>query len=209
MRCCSVSGEDEYRTCADGMTGLNVTLLVPYHDAPREVEMQLLRRLQKKPRPRLSPIALDEICAFAFGGVMRAKVKPVDMRAFFFELRRYRLVNNLNLLIRVISARDAGLIRNDDDRYCPLVQLAYRPCDMGNVAQMPRVGYVADLLVDDAVAIKKHCRNSGFLRHDWHPRIRTTSDRRVRGLLVCAPFPSTGRPRPRRHSERGPCRSRR
>ncbi len=87
---------------------------------------------------------------------MRAIVDRVDLRTCLRKLLRHQFVHRVHERFRKVTAADAGLIGDDDDRKARVVEPVNGSRDKGKQTKTADVIQVAHFLDDCAVAIEEN-----------------------------------------------------
>ena len=135
------------------MAQFHIAPFVAYHEGRRAVDVKILYCPVDKACFRLSAVAGLCIGGIARRGMMRAVILSVDDRAFPAELCAQKGVRLLDLGLRKISARNAGLVCDHDDLEACFIELSDRGSSPGDQAQHGQVTQIADFLVDRPVSV--------------------------------------------------------
>ena len=135
---------------------------IAYEDGPLEIQRKVASGPQQHPRTGLAILVLPLPLSQAVLGVVGAVVNGIERRTLGTEFLAHPPHQVRELFLAVESARDTRLIGDDHKLVTLLLRRTGQGKDALDPADVFRPVQVADLLVDDAVPIKKQRRIEGL-----------------------------------------------
>jgi hypothetical protein len=147
------SGDQEGLAETGGVGGGDVGAAVADHDGLGEVDAQLADGAAQHAGARLAVFVLPPPLADAVFGVVGAVVDGVEGDVFAQELLAHPLHQGFEVCGSVEAAGDSGLIGDDDQLVAERLRGAAEREDAVDEAHVGGLVEVADLVVDDSVAV--------------------------------------------------------
>eukprot|EP01035_Chromulina_nebulosa_P041328 gene41328-55899_t len=127
--------------------GLDIWRAIADHETARMPDRPMLHQIENHAGAGFAPRVILEIAGDRAGGMVRAIADVVDHGAFGFQLGAHPVMQ--------LSARDAGLVGENEYQIAGVVEATDGLCRIGHPADRFRLEHMMVIVIDDTVAVEK------------------------------------------------------